>query len=123
MKNVVLIFVSLFVLSCTKVSNKPVSFNKISFEWIGNMDKPLYKLILCVDCISEKDFLLRKIKISEVSMKEINAIGFDNNQIKIDNKNKEVIIKKLIQIDKILDNDLCSQEDRDDVKIFIKRIP
>ncbi|WLD24112.1 hypothetical protein NU10_01585 [Flavobacterium dauae] len=123
MKNVVLIFVSFFVMSCTKVSNKPVSFNTISFEWIGNMDKPLYKLILCVDCISEKDFLLRKIKISEVSMKEINAIGFDNNQIKIDNKNKEVIIKKLIQIDKILDNDLCSQEDRDDVKIFIKRIP
>lgn len=123
MKNVVLIFVSLFVLSCAKVSNKPVSFNKISFEWIGNMDKPLYKLILCVDCISEKDFLLRKINISEASMNEINAIGFDNNQIKIDNKNKEVIIKKLIQIDKILDNDLCSQEDRDDVKIFIKRIP
>ena len=51
MKNVVLIFVSLFALSCNKASNKPVSFNEISFEWIGEIDKPLYKLILCVDCV------------------------------------------------------------------------
>ena len=123
MKNVVLIFVSLFALSCNKASNKPVSFNEISFEWIGEIDKPLYKLILCVNCVSEKDFLLRKIKISEVSMKKITAIGFDNNQVKMDGNNKDVVVPKLIEIDKILNNDSCSQVDRDNVKIFIKRIP
>lgn len=123
MKHVVIIFVSLFALSCNKVCDKPVSFNEISFEWIGEIDKPLYKLILCVDCVSEKDFLLRKIKISEASMNEIKAIGFDNDQVKIDENNKDVVVPKLIEIDKILDNDSCSQVDRDDVKIFIKRIP
>ena len=123
MKNVVLIFVSLLVLSCNRVSNKPVSFNEISFEWIGDIDKPLYKLILCVDCVSEKDSLLRKIKISEECMQKINAIGFDNNQVRIDKNNKEVVIQKLIQIDKILDKYSHSAEDREDVKIFIKRIP
>ncbi|UUV21970.1 hypothetical protein [Paenimyroides aestuarii] len=123
MKNVVLIFVSLFALSCNKVSNKPVDFNEMSFEWIGEIDKPLYKLVLCVDCFSQKDFLLHKIKISEECMQKVKAIGFDNNQVKIDKKNKEVIMQKLKQIDKILDNDLCSHIDCDDVKIFIKRIP
>lgn len=123
MKHVVIIFVSLFALSCNKVSDKPVSFNEISFEWIGEMDKPLYKLILCVDCVSEKDFLLRKIKVSEASMNEIKAIGFDNDQVKIDENNKDVVVPKLIEIDKILNNDSCSQVDRDDIKIFIKRIP
>ena len=123
MKHVVIIFVSLFALSCNKVSDKPVSFNEISFEWIGEMDKPLYKLILCVDCVSENDFLLRKIKVSEASMNEIKAIGFDNDQVKIDENNKDVVVPKLIEIDKILNNDSCSQVDRDDIKIFIKRIP
>ena len=123
MKHVVIIFVSLFSLSCNKVSDKPVSFNEISFEWIGEMDKPLYKLILCVDCVSEKDFFLRKIKVSEASMNEIKAIGFDNDQVKIDENNKDVVVPKLIEIDKILNNDSCSQVDRDDIKIFIKRIP
>lgn len=123
MKNVFLIFVSLFALSGNKASNKPVSFNEISFEWIGEIDKPLYKLILCVDCVSEKDFLLRKIKVSEASMNQIKAIGFDNNQVKINENNKGVVVPKLIEIDKILDNDSYSKEDRDDVKIFIKRIP
>jgi len=111
------------MLSCNRLPNKPVYFNEISFEWIGDSDKPFYKLVLCVDCVSEKNLLLRKIKISEECMQKIYAIGFDNNQLKIDENNKEVIMQKLIQIDKILDKYSHSAEDRDDVKIFIKRIP
>lgn len=111
------------MMSCNKTSKKTTYLHEISFEWIGDNDKPLYKLILCVDCISEKEFLTRKIKISRESMQKIEAIGFDNNQVKIDKNNKEVVIQKLKQIDKILDNNALSAEDREDVKIFIKRIP
>lgn len=111
------------MMSCNKTSKKTTYLHEISFEWIGDNDKPLYKLILCVDCISEKEFLTRKIKISRESMQKIEAIDFDNNQVKIDKNNKEVVIQKLKQIDKILDNNALSAEDREDVKIFIKRIP
>lgn len=111
------------MLSCNKVPKNSAYLNEISFEWIGDIDKPLYKLILCVDCIPEKEFLTRKIKISEESMQKIEAIGFDNEHLKIDESNKEVIIQKLKQIDKILDNDVHYAKDCEDVKIFIKRIP
>jgi hypothetical protein len=96
----------------------------ISIEWIGNVDKPIPKIIMCANCKDKKDLLKTHLyKINSTSFEKIRKVYFKkSDEIKIDEKNKKDYI---VTINKIILLLIEKKENPllvDDLKLFIKRI-
>jgi hypothetical protein len=100
------------------------TLNSISIEWIGNIDKPIPKIIMCVNCKDKKNLLKTHLyKINSTSFEEIRKVYFKKSEkIKVDEKNKKDCI---VTINKIILLLIEKKENPllvDDLKLFIKRI-
>ena len=108
----------------TKSVSEINTLNSISIEWIGNIDKPIPKIIMCTNCKDKKDFLKTHIyNINSTVFDEIRKVFFKKEEnIKVDEKNKKDYI---VTINKIILLLIEKKENPllvDDLKLFIKRI-
>lgn len=108
----------------TKSVSEINTLNSISIEWIGNIDKPIPKIIMCTNCKDKKDFLKTHIyNINSTVLDEIRKVFFKKEEnIKVDEKNKKDYI---VTINKIILLLIEKKENPllvDDLKLFIKRI-
>ena len=108
----------------TKPVSKINNLNSLSVEWIGNIDKPIPKIIMCTNCKDKKDILKTHIyNISSKTFEEIKDTYFDKNKkIKINEKNKKDYIITINKIILLLSEKKENQLLIDDFKLFVKRI-
>lgn len=121
MKNLLLIIIFL-IISCNGKVNTPSDFQDISIEWTGAVDKPIYKIVICTDCLAYKSVELCRINVSDKTMSKIMETGFKDHQLIINEKNREEGIKKMNHVYELLKDEADSNESLDIIKVFIKRI-
>ena len=121
MKNLVLI-IAFSVLSCKGHLKNEVEYHDIIIEWSGEIDKPIYKIVICTDCSFYQSVELCKLEVSDKVMKKIGETGFKNYRLTIDEQNREEGIRKLDQIYQILKEDKTSDISLKIIQTFKKRI-
>ena len=110
-----------------KTTNNIIEYKKISFEWIGDMDKPIPKIIICTNCSDNKKTLKQhQYKVSSKSLKDINLVFIKENktesEIKINETNKKTYLLKLNDVLLILTRNNENKLLIEDLKTFIIRI-
>ncbi|MFH6945049.1 hypothetical protein [Flavobacterium sp. FlaQc-50] len=112
----------------TKLVSSIDTFNSISIEWTGNVDKPIPKIIICTNCTDKKEFLLiQQYSVNAQILDEIRDILLNkdresNEEIKINEKNKKIYIQKLNEIVLLLVKKKQNQLFINNLEIFIRRI-
>ncbi len=111
----------------SKNTNNDFDLKKISIEWIGNIDKPIPKIIICTNCSDERMILIKhQYKVSSKSLNDISLVFFKGNKakddIRINETNKKIYLLKLNVVVSILIKNNENKLLIGDIKNFVTRI-
>src|SRR5690606_29269490 len=88
-RTTMVLIIAFSVFSCKGHLKNEVEYHDIIIEWSGEIDKPIYKIIICTDCSFYQSVELCKLEVSDKIMKKIGETGFKNYRLTIDEQNRE----------------------------------
>ena len=121
MRNLILL-ITFVIISCGENSKRKIDFHDITIEWLGEIDKPIYKIVICNNCSFYQSVELCKLRVSDKTMRKIMEIGIEKNELIINEQNGEEGIRWLDQIYKILKENKASEVNLKIIQNFKKRI-